>query len=138
MAMVASSPAVCWNRGPAGFGQITRRFYTLQRVNGTGPSGREEGGGPHRHGIEDSDKIKKNSVERWMAKSNKEPPKRKAPVVSVCTTFQFLVRGEMARQLFSSALSCFQISQWRTGMAHIMININLYSTALSKLMMTMM
>ncbi|KAE9981170.1 hypothetical protein EG328_011846 [Venturia inaequalis] len=81
VAMVDSSPAVFWNTGPAGYGQITRRFYTLQRVNGTGPSGREEGGGPHRHGIEDSDKIKKNSVERWMARSGKEVPKRKAPVV---------------------------------------------------------
>lgn len=91
VAMVDSSPAVCWNRGPAGYGQITRRFYTLQRVNGTGPSGREEGGGPHRHGIEDSDKIKKNSVDRWMAKNNKELPKRKAPVVSVCVQFQFFL-----------------------------------------------
>ncbi|TID21762.1 SAICAR synthase-like protein [Venturia nashicola] len=81
VAMVDASPAVFWNTGLAGYGQITRRFYTLQRVNGTGPSGREEGGGPHRHGIDDSDKIKKNSVERWMARGSKEAPKRKARFV---------------------------------------------------------
>ncbi|TLD34864.1 hypothetical protein E2P81_ATG05029 [Venturia nashicola] len=81
VAMVDASPAVFWNTGLAGYGQITRRFYTLQRVNGTGPSGREEGGGPHRHGIDDSDKIKKNSVERWMARGSKEPAKRKARFV---------------------------------------------------------
>lgn len=87
VAMVDSSPGVFWNNTPSGFGQITRRFYTLQRVNGTGPSGREEGGGPHRHGIQDSDRIKKNSVGRWLAKNSKEPPKRKPPVVSVCIMF---------------------------------------------------
>lgn len=87
--MVDYSPDVHWNHNPTGFGQITRRFYTLQRVNGTGPSGREEGGGPHRHEIEDSDKIKKNSVVRWLAKNHKDPPKRRPPIVSVCTTFHF-------------------------------------------------
>jgi hypothetical protein len=98
--MVDSSPGVFWNNTPPGFGHVTRRFYTLQRVNGTGPSGKEEGGGPHRHGVEDSDRIKKNSVVRWLAKNSKEPPKRKPLVVSVCIVFllcclTFVLRGKI-------------------------------------------
>lgn len=105
VATVESSPAVCWDTGPAGYGQITRRFYTLQRVNGTGPSGKEEGGGSHKHAIEDSDKIKKNSVERWMAKISKEPPKRKAPVALVCTIQCF-------SSLFAQSWSCMFWRIW--------------------------
>lgn len=105
--MVDSSPSVFWNNSPPGFEQITMRFYTLQRVNGTGPSGREEGGGPHRHGIEDSDKIKKNSVVRWLAKNSKEPPRRKPPVVSVCIVFLLccISGGRSLRGVFRHASS---------------------------------
>jgi hypothetical protein len=78
---------VCWNS----VGQITRRFYTFQRVNGMGHNGgAEDGGGPHRHDIGVSDQVKKNSVVRWLAKSNKEPPKRKAAQVQVCILIPFL------------------------------------------------
>jgi hypothetical protein len=97
IAMVDNSPGVYWNNSPSGYGQITRRFYTLQRVNGTGPNGKDEGAGRHRHGIEDSDRIKKNSVARWLAKSSKEPPK-KASQVSVCI-LSFRVRMGCSRSL---------------------------------------
>ena len=55
----------------------TQRFYTIQRVNGTGTGGtRGDQIRPnHKHTLEESDRIKKNSVVRWMAK-----PKKKAPV----------------------------------------------------------
>lgn len=55
----------------------TQRFYTIQRVNGTGAGGTrgDQSCPTHKHTLEESDRIKKNSVVRWMAK-----PKKKAPV----------------------------------------------------------
>ncbi|KAI9684625.1 MAG: hypothetical protein M1820_010874 [Bogoriella megaspora] len=49
------------------------KYYTIQRVNGA--QGDEKiNGAPdtHRHTLEESDKVKKNSVERWMLKKEKE------------------------------------------------------------------
>lgn len=53
-----------------------RRFYTIQRVNGNGANGKNDGSaGPHKHSLEDSDRIKKNSVLRHMLKVEKEKKK---------------------------------------------------------------
>ncbi|KAL8859480.1 MAG: hypothetical protein Q9178_004158 [Gyalolechia marmorata] len=53
-----------------------RRFYTVQRVNGNGANGKNDGSaGPHKHSLEDSDRIKKNSVLRHMLKVEKEKKK---------------------------------------------------------------
>ena len=60
------------------------KWYTIQRVNGggTGADGKvddeeegEEGMGKsldHKHSLEESDRIKKNSVQRWILKEEKE------------------------------------------------------------------
>jgi hypothetical protein len=60
---------------------MSKKFYTLQRVNGNGGNGKGEGvAGAHKHTLEESDKVKKNSVIRWMMKNEKD--KRKAQVSS--------------------------------------------------------
>ncbi|KAI9839967.1 MAG: hypothetical protein M1819_000159 [Sarea resinae] len=52
------------------------RFYTIQRVNGNGGNGKGDGiAGPHKHTLEDSDRVKKNSVMRSMLKEDKEKKK---------------------------------------------------------------
>ncbi|KAF2088943.1 hypothetical protein K490DRAFT_38222 [Saccharata proteae CBS 121410] len=52
------------------------KLYTIQRVNGTGGNGKADDiAGPHRHTLEESDRIKKNSVIRWMLKDQKEKKK---------------------------------------------------------------
>lgn len=57
----------------------SKKFYTLQRVNGNGGNGKGDGvSGGHKHTLEESDKVKKNSVIRWMVKNEKD--KRKAQV----------------------------------------------------------
>ncbi|KAL8933254.1 MAG: hypothetical protein Q9211_005883 [Gyalolechia sp. 1 TL-2023] len=54
----------------------SRRFYTVQKVNGNGANGKGDGtAGPHKHTLEDSDRIKKNSVVRHMLKEEKERKK---------------------------------------------------------------
>lgn len=56
-----------------------KKFYTLQRVNGNGGNGKGDGvAGPHKHTLEESDRVKKNSVQRWLMKTERE--KRKAQV----------------------------------------------------------
>ncbi|KAF2422372.1 hypothetical protein EJ08DRAFT_701665 [Tothia fuscella] len=60
------------------------RFYTIQRVNGTGPNSKDESAGSHRHSLDESDRIKKNSVLRWMMSNDPKTEKilkpKKAPV----------------------------------------------------------
>jgi len=73
----------------------SRRFYTIQRVNGTGAGGtRGEQICPnHRHTLEDSDKIKKNSIIRAMMKSNKK--QRPQPLsVSYSTNLKIISANE--------------------------------------------
>jgi hypothetical protein len=53
-----------------------KKFYTLQRVNGNGGNGKGDGvAGPHKHTLEESDRVKKNSVQRWLAKNEREKKK---------------------------------------------------------------
>jgi hypothetical protein len=53
-------------------GSTGHRYYTIQRVNGNGGNGKGDGvAGPHKHTLEESDKVKKNSVQRFMAKKDK-------------------------------------------------------------------
>ena len=52
------------------------RYYTVQRVNGNGGNQKADGvEGPHKHTLEESDRVKKNSVQRWMAKEAKDKKK---------------------------------------------------------------
>lgn len=61
-----------------------RRFYTLQRVNGNGANGKNDGSaGPHKHSLEDSDRIKKNSVLRHMLKVEKEKKKTEVSAIVI-------------------------------------------------------
>ncbi|EFW21395.1 glutathione transferase [Coccidioides posadasii str. Silveira] len=57
-------------------GATGARYYTIQRVNGNGANGRSvTAGGSHRHTLEESDRIKKNSVQRFLIKDEKEKKK---------------------------------------------------------------
>ena len=57
-------------------GATGAKFYTIQRVNGLGGSGNlDSEPGNHRHTLEESDRVKKNSVRRWLLKQAKEKKK---------------------------------------------------------------
>ena len=72
--MPTVGPAVSLNQSPSG-----GKYYTIQRVNGNGGNGKGDGvAGPHKHTLDESDRVKKNSVIRWMAKNEKD--KKKAQV----------------------------------------------------------
>jgi len=56
-------------------------YYTVQRVNGNGGNGKGDGvAGPHKHTLDDSDRIKKNSVQRFMLKKDKEEKKTQVSI----------------------------------------------------------
>jgi len=55
---------------------LPKKFYTIQRVNGNGGNGKGDGiAGPHKHSLEESDKVKKNSVIRWILKTERDKKK---------------------------------------------------------------
>lgn len=64
------------------------RYFTIQRVNGNGANGKNEGvGGGHRHTLEDSDRVKKNTVLRQTLKEDKERKKAAVCVVLILLLF---------------------------------------------------
>jgi len=61
---------------PSRPGANGQRYYTIQRVNGNGGNGKGDGvAGPHKHSLADSDRVKKNSVQRFLMKKDKEDKK---------------------------------------------------------------
>ncbi|KAF4457866.1 hypothetical protein F53441_305 [Fusarium austroafricanum] len=65
-----------------------QRLWTIQRVNGNGGNGKGDGvAGPHKHTLERSDEIKKNSVQRYLTKArNMKKDKEKAKKTTLKTT----------------------------------------------------
>ncbi|OJJ49410.1 hypothetical protein ASPZODRAFT_60343 [Penicilliopsis zonata CBS 506.65] len=63
---------------PAGHpGAKGERYFTVQRVNGNNGNGKNDGvGGGHRHTLEESDRVKKNSVQRYLMNSVKQQKKK--------------------------------------------------------------
>lgn len=69
-------PMVNTSMGAGHPGAAGQRYYTIQRVNGNGGNGKGDGvPGPHKHGLEESDRVKKNSVQRFLMKRDKEEKK---------------------------------------------------------------
>ena len=67
-----------------------KKFYTIQRVNGNGGNGKGDGvAGPHKHSLEESDKVKKNSVLRWMMKSERDKKRVQVSLRFIFSSFAF-------------------------------------------------
>ena len=57
-------------------GSNEEKYYTIQRVNGNGGNGKGDGvAGPHKHTLEESDRVKKNTIQRNLLKEEKEKKK---------------------------------------------------------------
>jgi hypothetical protein len=64
-------------------GSNGRRYFTIQRVNGNGANGKNDGvSGGHQHTLEESDRVKKSSVQRYILKEKKD--KRTRAVCQSC------------------------------------------------------
>ncbi|CAG7936171.1 unnamed protein product [Penicillium nalgiovense] len=67
------------------------RYFTIQRVNGNGANGKNDGvSGGHQHTLEESDRVKKSSVQRYVLKEKKDKRTRTVCysgfVLFICTT----------------------------------------------------
>ena len=82
------------------------RYYTIMRVNGSNGNGKNDGKpGPHKHTLEDSDRVKKCSVVREVMKEEKERKKCQVSGHSPSLLFSLVVR-EGWRQSDSFSCSC--------------------------------
>jgi hypothetical protein len=76
-----------------------RKYYTFQRVNGNGGNGKGDGvAGPHKHTLEESDRVKKNSVVRWLAKCEKDD--RRKPQVSLLSNVSYSLSSDKRAWIF--------------------------------------
>ena len=74
------------------------KYYTIQRVNGNGGNGKGDGvAGPHKHTLEESDRVKKNSIYRLLAKTERERNK-----TQVCILVIFYCLGGSCRFEYQS------------------------------------
>jgi glutathione S-transferase len=65
-------------------GSNGERFFTIQRVNGNGANGKKDGvAGPHKHTLADSDRVKKNSIQRQLLKEEKEIKKLQVCIILI-------------------------------------------------------
>jgi len=75
-------------------GSNGKRFFTIQRVNGNGGNGKGDGvAGPHKHTLADSDRVKKNSIQRQLLKDEKEMKKLQVRCAFGATFVLILVPG---------------------------------------------
>lgn len=90
------------SRDPQPFGMLTpnpalteahpgangERFFTIQRVNGNGANGKNDGiGGGHRHTLADSDRVKKSSVQRHAQNEVRNKRKSNSVCIFACPGF---------------------------------------------------
>jgi hypothetical protein len=67
---------------PSHPGANGQRYYTIQRVNGNGGNGKGDGvAGPHKHPLSESDRVKKNSVQRYLMKKDKDEKKTQVSTI---------------------------------------------------------
>jgi hypothetical protein len=89
-------------------GAAPKKFYTIQRVNGNGGNGKGDGvAGPHKHTLEESDRVKKNSVLRWMMKNDKD--KKKAQVSLIFSVVHTLITFNIPTSHYSG---CIRVHAW--------------------------
>ncbi|KAF7556613.1 hypothetical protein G7046_g6269 [Stylonectria norvegica] len=94
-----------------------QRFWTIQRVNGNGGNGKGDGvAGPHKHTLAKSDEIKKNSVQRFLAKQDKDTKRTSRPALKKATGLALSTVRKHSREselkLYSSCFCPFSQRVW--------------------------
>jgi len=87
----------------------SKKYYTFQRVNGNGGNGKGDGvAGPHKHTLEESDRVKKNSVVRWLAKREKDDRRKSQVSHSFLSSSPACIVHKLSKHLLlqANATSC--------------------------------
>ena len=99
------------------------RYYTIQRVNGSNGNGKADGtAGGHKHTLEDSDRVKKNSIQRHFLKEEKVKKRsqvsKSLPILVAAPDSGSVVQ---ARLQAARPYICMQVARhlrhWRVGTA---------------------
>ncbi|GAB1203952.1 hypothetical protein APSETT445_002597 [Aspergillus pseudonomiae] len=81
-----------------------QRFFTIQRVNGNGANGKNDGvSGGHRHTLEESDRVKKNSVQRYLLKEAREKKKASSINRKIVPNFYRVLQEQDQQKQISNA-----------------------------------
>lgn len=81
------------------------RYYTVQRVNGNGGNGKDGTAGPHKHTLQESDRVKKNSIARHFLKIEKV--KKKTQVGNLLSLLLFCgFKSSAFRESHAGVLCC--------------------------------
>ena len=79
-------------------GSKGERYYTIQRVNGNGGNGKGDGvAGPHKHTLEESDRVKKNSIQRHFLKEEKQMKKSQVITIHIFLASSIPVASEVVQ-----------------------------------------
>jgi hypothetical protein len=116
------------NLPPSHPGAHGGRYFTIQRVNGNGANGKNDGvGGGHQHTLEESDRVKKSSVQRFIMKDKKDRRTR-----AVCLSHGIVwsykngpVFPACARLRHSQHLSCFRFLSHADGIFILMSTLGI-------------
>ncbi|KAJ5544860.1 hypothetical protein N7461_007164 [Penicillium sp. DV-2018c] len=77
-----------------------RRYFTIQRVNGNGANGKSDGvSGGHQHTLEESDRVKKSSVQRYALKEKKEKRMKAVNRHIVPSFYRVLQEQDLQKQI---------------------------------------
>lgn len=76
------------NYRPSLPGSDGSRYYSIQRINGSNPSGKGETttNGVHKHTLEESDRVKRNSVQRYFLKEEKVKRRTQVSCIFSCNS----------------------------------------------------
>lgn len=112
-------------------GSDGNRYYTIQRVNGNGGNGKADGSaGPHKHTLDESDRVKKNSIYRHFLKE--ERVKRKTQVrensCSGCgrCTSEFSTSNRLLYACMHIARHRYGDGIWHISMIHLLARCLIY------------
>lgn len=113
--VLAPSPAL-----PESHGVVEgQKLYIIQRVNGNGGNGKVDGiEGGHRHTLEESDRVKKNSVHRYFLRRAKEDKKEEAShsqqgIDHICFITTMTHRPWLTEEKAGANEAILQKSHWR-------------------------
>lgn len=95
-------------------GSDGRRYYTIQRVNGNGGNGKCDGtAGPHQHSLQESDRVKKNSVLRRILTEEKANKKTQVSTPLEASFMRRECRSELFNRQDETPHHCIRMYQVR-------------------------
>lgn len=104
-------------------GSDGNKYYTIQRVNGNGGNGKGDGtAGPHKHSLQESDRVKKNSIHRYFLKEEKVKKRAQVSIfLHSGSAFHQYCKREVQPATSPMSLDACIMHVWRHHQHHLFI-----------------